>query len=230
MKKNGRRSRRLVFQTSVFLLRGVNALISDRDIWSVFRWPSPGCKKSLALSRKRYFDYSGCCWPRHCRYRRIRHGISDTCKFCHQGGIHWLHNNDANKLQIRTMNIVSDRDNFVWKGHEALVPNKEAQSVQQPGFQVSSILQIHPPVGITALCCSTDLGLIGVGTAHGLVLYDYVRMKPVIAKCTLNPNGTFAYANSSVVPVGFLPSTGKFTCSYLKIPLYSRTRIIRKLV
>ncbi|KAL0279473.1 UNVERIFIED_CONTAM: hypothetical protein PYX00_001022 [Menopon gallinae] len=92
------------------------------------------------------------------------------------------------QIPIRTMNIVSDRDNFVWKGHEALVPNKEAPSVQQPGFQVSSILQIHPPVGITALCCSTDLGLIGVGTAHGLVLYDYVRMKPVIAKCTLNPN------------------------------------------
>lgn len=86
------------------------------------------------------------------------------------------------------MNIVSDRDNFVWKGHEALTPK---QSTQAPGLQVSSILQLHPPAAITALCCSTELGLLVVGTAHGLALYDYIRMKPVLTKCTLNPNGKF---------------------------------------
>ncbi|KAK6642514.1 hypothetical protein RUM43_004016 [Polyplax serrata] len=91
------------------------------------------------------------------------------------------------QIPVRSVSIVSDRDNFVWKGHEALVPTKQP-TVPSNGLQVSSILQLHPPASITAFCCSTELGLIAAGTAHGLALYDYIRMQPVVTKCTLNPN------------------------------------------
>lgn len=92
-------------------------------------------------------------------------------------------------MQVRTVNIVSDRDNFVWKGYEALTLTKQPPT-DSSSLQVSSILQLHPPASVTALCCSTELGLIAVGTAHGLALYDYIRMQPVVTKCTLNSNGT----------------------------------------
>lgn len=39
-------------------------------------------------------------------------------------------------------------------------------------------------------CCAlqADWGLVSAGTAHGLALLDYVRNKPVLVKCTLNPS------------------------------------------
>jgi lethal(2) giant larvae protein len=86
------------------------------------------------------------------------------------------------------MNIVSDRDGFVWKGHDQLTPRGGTLSFA-PGFQPNSLFQLHPPAAITALALHAEWGLVAAGTAHGLALFDYVRRKGVLTKCTLNPNG-----------------------------------------
>ncbi|CAG9865318.1 unnamed protein product [Phyllotreta striolata] len=90
-------------------------------------------------------------------------------------------------LKVSTMNIVSDRDGFVWKGHGQLTP-KQGTIAQSRGFQANSILQVHPPAAITCCVLQADWGLVAVGTAHGLALLDYIRNKPIMVKCTLNPN------------------------------------------
>jgi lethal(2) giant larvae protein len=47
-------------------------------------------------------------------------------------------------------NIVNDRDNFVWKGHEAL--NVQGGELTfQAGFQPSCVMQMMPPAACTAL-------------------------------------------------------------------------------
>lgn len=71
------------------------------------------------------------------------------------------------------MNIVSDRDNFVWKGHDKLVVRKGLLSFK-PGFQPTSVLQLHPPAAATALALHAEWSVVAVGTAHGLTLYDTV--------------------------------------------------------
>jgi hypothetical protein len=86
------------------------------------------------------------------------------------------------------MNIVSDRDGFVWKGHDQLTPRGGTLSLA-PGFQPNSVLQLHPPAAITALASHAEWGLVAAGTAHGLALFDYIRHNGVLTKCTLNPNG-----------------------------------------
>lgn len=57
------------------------------------------------------------------------------------------------------------------------------------GFQANCILQLHPPAAITCCALQADWGLVTAGTAHGLALLDYVKNKPIMVKCTLNPNG-----------------------------------------
>jgi lethal(2) giant larvae protein len=86
------------------------------------------------------------------------------------------------------MNIVLDRDGFIWKGHDQLTPRGGTLSLA-PGFQPHSLLQLHPPAAITALVLHAEWGLVAAGTAHGLALFDYIRHKGVLTKCTLNPNG-----------------------------------------
>lgn len=62
--------------------------------------------------------------------------------------------------------------------------------INQPrGFQATSILQLHPPAAVTCAVLQADWGLVAAGTAHGLALFDYKKQKPVLVKCTLNPNG-----------------------------------------
>ncbi|KAF5287521.1 hypothetical protein FQA39_LY04149 [Lamprigera yunnana] len=91
------------------------------------------------------------------------------------------------ELKVTTMNIVSDRDGFIWKGYDQLTPR--SGEIHQPrGFQATSILQLHPPAAITCCTLQADWGLIAAGTAHGLALFDYRKQKPVLVKCTLNPN------------------------------------------
>ncbi|XP_019760944.2 lethal(2) giant larvae protein homolog 1 isoform X1 [Dendroctonus ponderosae] len=90
-------------------------------------------------------------------------------------------------LKVVTMNIVSDRDGFVWKGHSQLAP-KTGDIHQVRGFQASTLLQLHPPAAVTCVVLHADWGLVAAGTAHGLALLDYLKAKPVIVKCTLNPN------------------------------------------
>ncbi|GLG99593.1 Uncharacterized protein, isoform B [Gryllus bimaculatus] len=91
------------------------------------------------------------------------------------------------EVKVTTMNVVSDRDGFVWKGHDQLTPRSGNISLP-PGFQSSAILQLHPPAAVTALVLHSEWGLAAAGTAHGLALFDFVRHKGVLTKCTLNPN------------------------------------------
>ncbi|XP_046663289.1 lethal(2) giant larvae protein isoform X3 [Homalodisca vitripennis] len=90
------------------------------------------------------------------------------------------------QIKVTSLNIVSDRDKFVWKGHEKLGV-KESCSCPV-GYQVESVLQLHPPAAVTALALHAGWQLVAAGTAHGLALYDYQRHVPVTFKCTLNPN------------------------------------------
>lgn len=56
------------------------------------------------------------------------------------------------------MNIVEDRDGFVWKGHEGL--GIKTGSVKVPaGFQPASIVQFSPPAAITALSVHAEWNL-----------------------------------------------------------------------
>lgn len=96
---------------------------------------------------------------------------------------------DTKDVKVTTMNIVSDRDKFVWKGHERLTLRGGGESLEfASGFQPSSLLQLHPPAAVTALAVHSQWGLVAVGTAHGLAVYDYIKNAPVAIKCTLNPH------------------------------------------
>lgn len=90
-------------------------------------------------------------------------------------------------LKVVSMNIVSDRDNFVWKGHPALSP-KQGNVRQACGFQSTSVLLLHPPAAVTSCALQADWGLVSAGTAHGVAVLDYERNKPVTVKCTLTQN------------------------------------------
>ncbi|XP_032689715.1 lethal(2) giant larvae protein homolog 1 isoform X2 [Odontomachus brunneus] len=91
------------------------------------------------------------------------------------------------EIKSVTMNIVNDRDGFVWKGHDHLPPRTTSISFAV-GFQPQSLLQLYPPAAATALALHSEWGLLAAGTAHGLAVFDYTRGKAVSVKCTLNPN------------------------------------------
>ncbi|RZF47817.1 hypothetical protein LSTR_LSTR013142 [Laodelphax striatellus] len=102
-------------------------------------------------------------------------------------------------LKAVTVNLVNDRDAFVWKGHSRLTVKGggggggggEGGGMLQmdAGFQPQSVVQLHPPAAVTALALAAQpLSLVAVGTAHGLAVYDFVRHAAVAHKCTLNPN------------------------------------------
>ncbi|XP_074648928.1 LLGL scribble cell polarity complex component 2-like [Tubulanus polymorphus] len=83
-------------------------------------------------------------------------------------------------------NIVSDRDSFVWKGHQAL----EARSGEikfAAGFQPTVVLQVFPPAATTALTFQPEWQILVAGTAHGFTVFDYAQKKEVLTNCTLNP-------------------------------------------
>ena len=59
------------------------------------------------------------------------------------------------ELQAFTINIVSERDSFVWKGHEALTPM--VGDVRFPaGYQPTCIVQLYPPAACTALVLHSE--------------------------------------------------------------------------
>ncbi|XP_037913166.1 lethal(2) giant larvae protein isoform X2 [Hermetia illucens] len=96
-------------------------------------------------------------------------------------------------LKVTTMNLVSDRDGFIWKGHDELkirqnYLEENAGPVEESGIQINGVLQILPPATVTCLALQSDWNLIAAGTAHGLVLYDYSNHQPILSRCTLNPN------------------------------------------
>ncbi|KAG5672511.1 hypothetical protein PVAND_002635 [Polypedilum vanderplanki] len=94
-------------------------------------------------------------------------------------------------IKTTTMDLVSEHLGFVWKGHDPLKVKKQLLEQSQPlteGVDVLGVLQIKPPAAITCLALQTKWGLLSAGTAHGLVLYDFKNNRPVLHKCTLNPN------------------------------------------
>lgn len=107
--------------------------------------------------------------------------------------LNFVENNEKN-FNVTTVNLVSDRDGFVWKGHNQLklkIWNNQEHSYLQNGLQVASFLQILPPAAITCITAEASLNLLAAGTAHGLVVFDYKNDRCIIRKCTLNPNGEF---------------------------------------
>jgi lethal(2) giant larvae protein len=94
-------------------------------------------------------------------------------------------------IRTTTMDLVSEHLGFIWKGHDALKVKHQLLEHSQPltdGVEVLGVLQIKPPAAITCLALQTKWGLMSAGTAHGLVLYDFKNNRPVLHKCTLNPN------------------------------------------
>ncbi|XP_014241063.1 protein lethal(2) giant larvae isoform X2 [Cimex lectularius] len=97
--------------------------------------------------------------------------------------------NEPDEIKVTTMNIVSSRDEFVWKGHGSLKlrPTPRPPLPEGGAFAVTSILQLHPPAAVTALAVHSGWGLVAAGTAHGVAVFDFVKGAPVSVKCTLNP-------------------------------------------
>lgn len=94
-------------------------------------------------------------------------------------------------LKVTTMNLVSDRDGFVWKGHDQLKVKRQLLEENAPfmeGVNFFSVLQVLPPAAVTCIAVQSQWSLVAAGTAHGLVLFDYHSQCPVLHKCTLNPN------------------------------------------
>ncbi|XP_049283036.1 lethal(2) giant larvae protein [Anopheles funestus] len=94
-------------------------------------------------------------------------------------------------LKVSTMNLVSDRDGFVWKGHDQLKVKRTLLEENTPiieGVNFMGVLQVLPPAAITCIAMQSKWSLVAAGTAHGLVLFDYNNQSPVLHKCTLNPN------------------------------------------
>ena len=59
---------------------------------------------------------------------------------------------DEQEQEVRatSLNVVSDRDNFVWKGHKALT--LRTGDLRFPaGFQPMCVVQVQPPAACTAL-------------------------------------------------------------------------------
>ncbi|XP_077980343.1 lethal(2) giant larvae protein homolog 1-like [Glandiceps talaboti] len=90
-------------------------------------------------------------------------------------------------IETHPVNIVSDRDEFVWKGHEQLSVKTDAVKIA-PGFQTNMVVQLTPPAAITAIAHNVERGLLAVGTSHGYAVFDLVQNKVVATNCTLNPN------------------------------------------
>lgn len=58
-------------------------------------------------------------------------------------------------FQHVTVNLVGDRDGFVWKGHSPL-KLKSAVVKADAGFQPQMVVQMMPPAACTALALQTD--------------------------------------------------------------------------
>lgn len=98
-------------------------------------------------------------------------------------------------LKVSCMNLVSDRDGFVWKGHDPLniveqfLRESTPTAVSGSGMHITGVVQVLPPASITCLAVEANWGLLAAGTAHGLILFDFANFMPVFHRCTLNPNG-----------------------------------------
>lgn len=64
---------------------------------------------------------------------------------------------DARELEVKsqTLNLVSDREGFVWKGHKPL-PVSIGDVKFSAGFQPVCVMQMEPPAACTALAVNTE--------------------------------------------------------------------------
>jgi len=90
-------------------------------------------------------------------------------------------------LNVSEVNLVSDRDGFVWKSHEKLELQNSVKSYP-PGFHPQQLMQLSLPATVNSVCIHTGWGVIATGTAHGFALFDYMQRRVIMTKCTLNPN------------------------------------------
>lgn len=93
--------------------------------------------------------------------------------------------------QAIEVNLVAERDGFVWKGHDRLTLRDDLKSVCKyplPGYVPCSVLQLLPPATVSAASLQASWGVFAVGTGHGFVLYDYLQNKLIMHKCTLHPH------------------------------------------
>ena len=88
-------------------------------------------------------------------------------------------------LKLHKINIVTDMDSFIWKGHEPLQVRDSCRL--SSGYQPVSIIQLYPPATVSALCLNSDWKLIGMGTSHGFTLFDYIQQRELLVRCTLDP-------------------------------------------
>jgi lethal(2) giant larvae protein len=59
------------------------------------------------------------------------------------------------EVKVTNVSIVTDRDTFVWKGHEALRV-REGDVDFVPGFQPVCVMQMTPPAACTALALHSE--------------------------------------------------------------------------
>ncbi|XP_067934624.1 LLGL scribble cell polarity complex component 2-like isoform X5 [Watersipora subatra] len=100
-------------------------------------------------------------------------------------------------VKLSKVNLVGDRDNFVWKGHESLTLVGGEVRYNQ-GFQPQCVLQMTPPAACTALSVHTEWQLLSAGTAHGFCLFDFCQRQAITATCTLSATETSATDDSSM--------------------------------
>lgn len=87
-------------------------------------------------------------------------------------------------LKADEITIVNDQ-RFTWKGREKLSVRPGSHKFD-PGYQLSSYVQLEPPVAATSLDLRSEWHLYAIGTSYGFFLYDYADKHPVVNKCTLN--------------------------------------------
>ena len=102
-----------------------------------------------------------------------------------------------NELESHKINIIGVspevESHFVWKGHEPLSTRgrfngqiSQGSFKIQSGYQLKSLVQLYPPATVSALALNTEWQLVGMGTSHGFVLYDYNNSKDLLIRCTLD--------------------------------------------
>ena len=101
---------------------------------------------------------------------------------------------ELSQIMVHKVNIIGSSPEvescFMWKGHEPLAVRTVGQSAAlklQPGYQLQSLIQLYPPATVSALALSTDWQLVAMGTSYGFALFDYLSLKPLLIRCTLDP-------------------------------------------
>lgn len=91
-------------------------------------------------------------------------------------------------IQVSSVSIVADSDNYVWKGHDPLAV-RSGETNYPAGFQPQGVIQLYPPSLCKSLALQTDWKLLAIGTAFGYAVFDYHQNKQVYTKCTLDAPG-----------------------------------------